>query len=41
MIIAQILKEDLLRAERIKNEPFRKELIISYDIISSYKSEVL
>ena len=41
MTSAQILREDLLRAERRKNEPFRKEWVISYITIPSSKSEFL
>ena len=41
MTTAQILREDLLRAERRKNEPFRKEWVISNVTIPSSKSEFL
>ena len=39
MTSAQILREDLLRAERRKNEPFRKEWVTSNVTIPSSKSE--
>ena len=41
MTSAQILREDLLRAERRKNEPFREEWVISNVTIPSSKSEFL
>jgi len=41
MTSAQILRKDLLRAERRKNEPFRKEWVISNVTIPSSKSEFL
>ena len=41
MTSAQILREDLLRAERRKNEPFRKEWVISNVTIPSSKSKFL
>ena len=41
MTSAQILREDLLRAERRKNEPFRKEWVISNVTIPSSKSQFL
>jgi hypothetical protein len=38
MTTAQILREDLLRAERRKNESFRKEWVISNVTIPSSRS---
>jgi hypothetical protein len=41
MTTAKILREDILRAERRNNEPFRKEWVISNVTIPSSKSEFL
>jgi len=41
MTTAQILKEDFLRAETRKNEPFRKQWVISDVTIPSSKSDFL
>jgi hypothetical protein len=41
MIVAQILKEDILRDERRKNGPFRKEWSILYVIIFPFRYDSL
>ena len=41
MTAAEILREDLLRVERRKNEPFRKEWAVLDGTTNSYKSKFL
>ena len=41
MTATEILREDLMRAERRKNEPFRKEWIILDVTLASTKSDIL
>ena len=41
MTAAEILREDLLRVERRKNEPFRKEWVVLDGTTNSYKSKFL